>query len=111
MFSLLTALPVTAVLLISGAVIVAGDIVLAFIMESVSPTRVVLRPGERQHRNDAPEERGVVVGDFEDGSGSVSIRGEYWCARQSAGCHEQLEAGSPVRVLGRNGLTLVVAAA
>lgn len=111
LLTLLTPLPVQTAILISVALVVAGDILLAFIMESVSPTRVLLGPGERRHRGDVPRELGVVVGDFESGAGSVSIRGEHWYARQSAGCRQRLEAGSVVRVLERDGLILVVAAA
>jgi membrane protein implicated in regulation of membrane protease activity len=111
LLTLLAGLPVETAILISVALIVLGDIVLAFIMESISPTHVMLAPGERRHRNDIAEEFGTVIGDFEGGAGRVSIRGEHWCARQSVGCHAQLKAGSPVRILERNGLTLVVAAA
>ena len=110
LLTLLTALPVETAILISIDAVVAGDVALAFIMESVSPTRLLLRPGERRHRSDIPEEFGTVIGGFEGGSGRVSVRGEHWCARQSAGCDRPLEAGSPVRVVARNGLTLVVAA-
>lgn len=109
--TLFTGLSVGTAAAISAALIVLGDISLAFIMESVSPTRVMLLPGERRYRSDMPEVLGTVIGDFEDGLGSVSIRGERWCARQSADCIMPLEAGSPVRVLERQGLTLVVAAA
>ncbi len=108
---LLTDLSIATVIKISVAMIILGDIVLALVMEAVSPTRVLLGPGERQHKNDLPEELGTVIGDFEDGSGSVSIRGERWHARQATGCRRWLRAGSAVRVLGRDGLTLVVAAA
>ena len=111
LLNLLTGLSIEAIIVASVALIVVGDILLVFIVESISPTRVVLGPGERRHRNDTPDLRGTVVGDFENGSGSVSIRGEQWLARQSAGCSAPLAAGSPVRVLERNGLTLVVAAA
>lgn len=110
LLNLLTGLPVETAILISVALIVVGDIVLALIMESVSPTRVLLGPGDRRHRNDAPGELGIVVGDFENGAGSVSIRGEHWLALQSTGCEQRLKAGAAVRVLERDGLTLVVAA-
>ncbi len=109
--TLTTGLAIETVIAISVALIVAGDIVLAFVMESMSPTRVLLGPGERRLRKDVPEELGTVIGDFEDGSGSVSIRGERWCARQTSDCEQRLKAGSPVRVLEREGLTLLVAAA
>ena len=91
--------------------ILAGDLVLALLMEAVSPTRVTLGPGDRRRSGDSPGELGLVMASFEGGSGKVSIRGEQWRARQSPGCSRRLDAGTPVRVLEREGLTLVVAAA
>ena len=111
MLTLLVGLPVEIAVAGSIAMIVVGDIVLAFIMERLSPTRVFLGPGDRRNRDDLPREIGRAIGDFENGSGNVSIRGEQWRARQVADCDQRLEAGSPVRVLDRQGLTLVVAAA
>ena len=111
LLNLVTGLPIETIILVSLALIVIGDLMLVFIMESISPTRILLGPGERRHRKDTPELLGTVVNDFENGSGAVSIRGEQWLARQSTGCDERLAVGSPVRVLERNGLTLVVAAA
>ena len=64
LLTLLAGLPVETAILISVALIVLGDIVLAFIMESISPTHVMLAPGERRHRNDIAEEFGTVIGDF-----------------------------------------------
>ncbi len=111
LLTLLTGLPVATAIAGSVAMIVIGDIALAFIMERLSPTRVFLGPGDRRNRNDLPKEIGKVIGDFENGLGDISIRGEQWRARQVAGCKQRLEAGSPVRVLERQGLTLVVTAA
>ena len=108
---LATELPIEMVAKISLALILVGDITLAFIMEKLSPTHVLLGPGERRNKNELPRELGTVIGDFENGAGSVSIRGERWRARQSADCDKRLAAGSPVRILERQGLTLVVAAA
>ncbi len=109
--ALLAGLPVEIAIAGSVTMIVVGDIVLAFIMERLSPTRVFLGPGDRRNRDDLPMEIGKAIADFENGSGNVSIRGEQWRARQVADCDQRLEAGSLVRVLDRQGLTLVVAAA
>ena len=111
LLSLLTELPVATAIKISVALILLGDIVLALIMESLSPTHVMLGPGDRTNRSEPLAEIGTVISDFEDGPGYVAIRGEQWRAQQSSDCTERLEAGSPVRVLERQGLTLIVAAA
>ncbi len=110
LLTLLTELPIETVVKVSVALIVAGDIVLALLMEASSPTRIMLGPGDRRHRSELPRELGTVMSDFKHGRGSVSIRGERWRARQTAGCDQQLEAGAAVRVLDRAGLTLLVAA-
>ena len=107
---LLTELSIEIVIAVSVALILAGDITLALLMEAVSPTRVTLGPGDRRRSNESPGELGTVAADFVEGSGKVSIRGEQWRARQSPACSRRLDAGTPVRVLEREGLTLVVAA-
>ncbi len=111
LLTLLTELPFATVVAISAALVVAGDIVLAFFMQAVSPTRVTLGPGDRRHRTETPRELGRVEAAFEDRRGRVSIRGETWRARQAVGCGRPLAAGAAVRVVEREGLTLVVAAA
>ena len=108
---LLTELSIEIVIAVSVALILAGDITLALLMEAVSPTRVTLGPGDRRRKSDSPGELGTVTASFESGSGKVSIRGEQWHARQSTSCASRLDSGTPVRVLEREGLTLVVAAA
>ncbi len=109
--TLFTELPIETVVKLSVLLIIAGDIALAFLMQSVSPTRVKLGPGERRHRDELPTELGTVIADFENRRGCVSIRGERWRARQTNRCGEPLEAGSAVRVIEREGLTLLVTAA
>ena len=111
LLSLLTGLPVETIVKVSVASILLGDIALALLMESVSPTRVLLGPGDRRSRTDPLLETGTVIGAFENGSGCVSIRGERWRAMQASGCEQRLEPGARVRVLERQGLTLIVAAA
>ena len=111
LLTLLTELSIEIVIAVSLALILAGDVILALLMQAVSPTRVTLGPGDRRRSDDPPGELGTVMADFERGSGKVSIRGEQWRARQSPGCAGRLDAGASVRVLEREGLTLVVSAA
>ena len=111
LLALLTELPIEIVITISVALILVGDILLALLMQAVSPTRVTLGPGDRRLSSESPGELGTVMADFEDGSGNISVRGEQWRARQSAACNRRLNAGAAVRVLDRDGLTLVVSAA
>ena len=110
LLSLLTELPIATVVKISLLLILAGDIVLALIMDAMSPTRVTVGPGERWHKAEKIREFGTVVKDFDGRRGSVSVRGERWRARQFADCDKTLTVGTNVRVLARRGLTLVVAA-
>ncbi len=110
LLTLATELPTETVIKVSVILILVGDIGLAFIMGAVSPTRVTLGPGDRLNKADLPTETGTVIDDFEDGHGSVSIRGERWRARQTATCSVPLTTGAVVRVLDRHDLTLVVAA-
>ena len=111
LLSLLTDWPTVTIAKISVALILAGDIVLAVFMEALSPTHVKIGPGERHLHTESPRELGKVLSDFEDRHGRVSIRGETWRARQSAACDRRLEVGMAVRVVARQGLTLVVQAA
>ena len=106
----LTDLPIETAFKISIVLVLVGDVVLALWMQTVSPTHILVGPGDRRLKDDAPGELGTVIGDFENGSGSVSIRGECWRAIQDPGCNRRLNAESRVRVLERRGLTLVVEA-
>ena len=108
--ALMTDLPLTIVIAVSVALILAGDIALAFLMQAVSPTRVTLGPGDRRLNDELPEELGMVATNFRDRHGRVAIRGETWQARQATGCRGRLKAGGAVRVVEREGLTLIVAA-
>ena len=107
---LLTDLPLAIVIAVSVALILVGDLALAFAMQAVSPTRVTLGPGDRRHKTELPEELGVVATNFRNRAGRISIRGETWQARQAVGCRGRLEAGIAVRIVEREGLTLIVAA-
>ncbi|MDJ0908874.1 MAG: NfeD family protein [Woeseiaceae bacterium] len=108
---LLTDLEAVTALKISLALVLVGDIALAVIMQAISPTHIKLGPGERWHTNEAPRDRGTVKTPFEDGRGKVTIRGETWHARQEDDSAGPLDVGASVRVVEREGLTLVVAAA
>ena len=104
----LTDLPIETVIKISVVMILVGDLLLALWMQAVSPTRILVGPGDRRMKDDSTDEIGIVIADFRSGSGSVSVRGESWRAVQAAECEHPLLAESRVRVLERRGLTLVV---
>lgn len=110
LMSALTDLPIATVIKISVALILVGDIILALWMQAVSPTRILVGPGDRRLKDDVTAELGTVIDDFEQGSGTISVRGERWRAVQAPDCDQPLRAASRVRVLERRGLTLVVAA-
>lgn len=85
-----------------------GDVVTALSMEAIVPTRVTIGPGDRQLRDDLPTELALVVSAFDDdGVGQVRIRGEIWRARASRVGFRPV-VGSNVRVIDRDGLTLIV---
>ncbi|MDH3509005.1 MAG: NfeD family protein [Gammaproteobacteria bacterium] len=89
----------------------AGDVITAISMEAVAPTRVTIGPGDRQFDADHLAELAVVLVGFDDaGQGRVRIRGETWRARQAEDDRVSLKSGTEVRVVARDGLTLVVAA-
>lgn len=110
LLALLTEVPLAIALAVSAALIFVGDIALAFLMQAVSPTRVMLGPGDRQFNAESPKELGLVATNFRNRRGYVSVRGETWQARQAIGCSGRLEAGGAVRIVERKGLTLIVAA-
>jgi len=88
--------------------VLAGDVVLALMMQAISPTHVKVGPGERRYEADLPADHAVVAADFVSGSGRVTVRGESWHAEQAAVCDARLVTGTRVRVVGRDGLKLVV---
>ena len=87
-----------------------GDMVTALSMEAIVPTRVTIGPGDRRLKDDLPTELALVVSEFDGaGVGHVRIRGETWQARgSSVGFKPTM--GSHVRVINRDGLTLIVSA-
>ncbi len=106
--ALFTDLSIQTIVTASVTLVLVGDIVLALMMEAFSPTRITVGPGEIRLKRDLPIETGTVIGAFENRRGAVEIRGERWRARQAKPCSEILETGSTVRVVEREGLTLVV---
>lgn len=87
----------------------AFDVFLAWSFEAIAPTSVTIRPGEKLRHDSALEESAVVVSGFGgDSSGRVRVRGEDWTARRDAAETSPLVPGSTVKVVGRDGLTLLV---
>ena len=94
-----------------GLLVFAGDLIMAFAMEAVAPTKVSIGPGEKVLNSDMPTESAIVVAGFgASPEGRVEVRGETWQATCSAEETGSLEKGALVRVIDRKGLTLVVAA-
>jgi membrane protein implicated in regulation of membrane protease activity len=88
-----------------------GDVLLAISLEVITPTQVTLRPGERRTSSCNLEETAVVLSGFQHAySGRVIVRGESWAARVVDEHAVHLTPGSVVRVIGREDLTLLVAA-
>lgn len=89
---------------------IVGDVILAFIFEAYAPSRVTLAPGEKQSRHDAMKELATVISGFDANPfGRVRVRGESWAARCRLNSSLTLEIGARVRVLDREGLTLLIA--
>jgi membrane protein implicated in regulation of membrane protease activity len=106
-----TALALEQLILYWLIITFVGDVITAVSMEAVAPTRVTIGPGDRQFDIDDPAELAVVVVGFDDARwGRVRIRGETWRARQAECDRARLESGTEVRIVDRDGLTLVVAA-
>ena len=107
-----TGLGITQMIVFWLIITFVGDVITAASMEAVAPTRVTIGPGDRRLDADAPEERAVVVSVFDDsGHGKVRVRGEIWRARQAAEDRTRPQAGERVRVVDRDGLTLIVSVA
>lgn len=106
-----TALSLEQLILYWLIITFVGDVITAISMEAVAPTRVTIGPGDRRFDTDSPAEMAVVVVGFDDtGKGRVRVRGETWRARQAENDRASLDSGAVVRVVARDGLTLVVAA-
>ncbi len=91
--------------------IALGDFLLAISLEVITPTHVTLRPGERRTSSCDLDERAEVLSGFGQSClGRVRIRDESWNARLDDGQPVCLPPGSAVRVIGREGLTLIIVA-
>lgn len=106
---LLTELRLWQLLLVWAGITVLGDVVMAIAMEASAPVRVIVGPGDRRFDADDFREAAVVVSGFGNASsGAVRVRGETWRARRAETDRTALEPGVKVRILRRDGLTLVV---
>jgi membrane-bound ClpP family serine protease len=86
-----------------------GDIAVALSIEAVSPATITIRPGERiRHDSDLSETGEIIAGFGSNRTGRISVRGEIWNAKCTDTCITDLEPGGEVRILGREGLVLLV---
>jgi len=86
-----------------------GDVLVALSFEVTAPTRVTLGPGDRRLASSELEATAEVVSGFEESAeGRVQVRGETWKARMADGQPATLRPGSPVKVVDREALTLLV---
>lgn len=86
-----------------------ADLTIAASMEAVAPTKVNIGPGERFLDSEIPGETATVIGGFGASAvGQVSVRGETWLARRVPQDTGELARGMVVRIVDRNGLSLVV---
>ncbi len=92
-----------------AAAALLGDLIVALIYEAMTPTRVVIGPGDRLARHDPLHEPAVTIDGFEQSPlGRVRVRGEVWLARYVSVQVEGPRRGEQVRVVAREGLLLVV---
>ncbi len=86
-----------------------GDLLMAASFEVIAPSRVTLGPGERAKKDDDLLELATVVSGFNDSAaGRVRARGEIWGARCYDGTPLSLTVGVKLRIVERDGLTLLV---
>lgn len=97
-------------LLLAWAVItLTGDAIMAIGMEAVAPARVLAGPGDRRFDSDEVRDLAVVVSGFDSAQlGCVRVRGEIWSARLETGEASAPQVGASMRIVDRDGLTLVV---
>ncbi len=95
-----------------GAVVVisiAGDIVVAYSFEAIAPSRISLAPGERARHDEEISSLGTVESGFDsEATGKITVRGEHWSARHFQGLVVDLKPGTEIRIVGRDGLTLLI---
>jgi membrane protein implicated in regulation of membrane protease activity len=102
-------IPLLLVALAGSAI---GDLLMAASFEAIAPSKVTLGPGERVNRSDDILELATVVSGFNDSAeGRVRARGEIWGARCHDGTPLSLTAGVKVKIVDRDGLTLLIRSA
>ena len=105
----LTEWSLPVILFAVGSAVFLGDVVLALSMEAIAPTRIAVGPGERYMETERSSDTAFVLSGFETSSrGKVSVRGETWQAIRAHDEVGNLPEGTPVDVIERDGLTLVV---
>jgi membrane-bound serine protease (ClpP class) len=87
--------------LLAGAAIVVGDVLTAIFMERTAPTKLTVGPGEQ-----LVTQAEVLEGFADSRFGMVKVRGERW--RAACASATNLPVGERVRVVDRDGLTLIV---
>lgn len=101
----------TSARLIAAVILtVLADVAIAMRIQALAPSAISIGPGERALKADLPSETAVVVVGFDcSTTGVVTVRGETWRATMAPDDAAQLFKGMDVNVVGRDGLTLVVA--
>ena len=97
-------------LVIAAIVIsITGDIVVAYSFEAIAPSEISLAPGERARHDEEVSAAGVVESGFSaSAEGRVLVRGELWRARHHEERSVTLDQGDEIRIVGRDGLTLLI---
>ena len=88
-------------LLVALAIVAAGNLIGALVMQYFSRSHITVSPGES-----AATSGRVLSGFRGTRKGRVTVRGERWHAETEAS--QQLSPGDRVTVLSRSGLTLTV---
>ena len=91
------------------AISIVGDIVVAYSFEAIAPSKISLAPGERARHDEEVSTAGTVESGFsESDEGRVIVRGELWRARHFEARVVNLSHGQEIRIVGRDGLTLLI---
>lgn len=88
--------------------VVLGDGLTALAAEKIAPTHIHIGPGERSSKHHLTTETAVAASNFDDeGRGRVMVRSEIWRA-ELANDEDQISKQDTLRIVGRDGLTLLV---
>lgn len=91
------------------AISILGDIVVAYSFEAIAPSKISLTPGERVRHDEEVSATATVESGFSaSDEGRVVVRGELWRARHVEARVITLSQGEEIRVVGRDGLTLLI---